>query len=314
MQYQHRQAARRERPVVAARRLQLGRRRQAQHAGPRRHRRLHRPAGLRLDLEPDRQHRRADRLRRRSTNTHRPSRSTRPRTLQADQRDRRAGRQLRARASPTRTSSSRRSWRTNIARRPAPAVGPRRHRRVHLQQGRQRHLLHQRQPAGGADDVHRRRPAAALDRHVVHRGNADACVTRINNAPGNQVTNAIVLKNQNDGRSWNFAGSVHEEPAGRPQRARPPTATASRRHCRSRLDRRRLVRPATRTPATRTTRGWRYSASSPGHRFVHQRHLHEAVLQLRRDERLGVLGDAHQRQHQLHVLRRHERRTAPATT
>ena len=31
------------------------------------------------------------------------------------------------------------------------------------------------------------------------------CVTRINNAAGNQITNAIVLKNQNVGRSWNFA-------------------------------------------------------------------------------------------------------------
>ena len=38
--------------------------------------------------------------------------------------------------------------------------------------------------------------------------NAAGCVTRINNAPGNQVTNAIVLSNANDGRSWNFAGSV----------------------------------------------------------------------------------------------------------
>jgi len=34
------------------------------------------------------------------------------------------------------------------------------------------------------------------------------CVTRINNAPGNQVTNAIVLKNQDVGRSWNFAASL----------------------------------------------------------------------------------------------------------
>jgi hypothetical protein len=38
--------------------------------------------------------------------------------------------------------------------------------------------------------------------------NAAGCVTRINNAPGNQVTNAIVLTNANDGRAWNFAGSV----------------------------------------------------------------------------------------------------------
>ena len=34
------------------------------------------------------------------------------------------------------------------------------------------------------------------------------CATRINNAAGNQITNAIVLKNQNEGRSWNFAASL----------------------------------------------------------------------------------------------------------
>ncbi len=39
-------------------------------------------------------------------------------------------------------------------------------------------------------------------------GQAGPCVTRINNAVGNQITNAIVLKNQNVGRSWNVAGSL----------------------------------------------------------------------------------------------------------
>jgi hypothetical protein len=39
-------------------------------------------------------------------------------------------------------------------------------------------------------------------------GTAGPCVTRINNQPGNQVTNAIVLKNQGVGRSWNVAGSL----------------------------------------------------------------------------------------------------------
>jgi hypothetical protein len=34
------------------------------------------------------------------------------------------------------------------------------------------------------------------------------CATRINNAPGNQVTSAIVMKNQNVGRSWNVSGSL----------------------------------------------------------------------------------------------------------
>lgn len=34
------------------------------------------------------------------------------------------------------------------------------------------------------------------------------CVTRINNAKGNQITNAIVLQNQDAGRSWTLAASV----------------------------------------------------------------------------------------------------------
>jgi hypothetical protein len=34
------------------------------------------------------------------------------------------------------------------------------------------------------------------------------CVTRLNNVAGSQVTNAIVLKNQDVGRSWNIAASV----------------------------------------------------------------------------------------------------------
>jgi hypothetical protein len=37
---------------------------------------------------------------------------------------------------------------------------------------------------------------------------AAPCVTRINNAPGNQVTSAIVMKNQNVGHSWNLSGSL----------------------------------------------------------------------------------------------------------
>jgi outer membrane receptor protein involved in Fe transport len=39
-------------------------------------------------------------------------------------------------------------------------------------------------------------------------GNAGGCVTRINAQPGNVITNAIVLKNQDIGRSWNIATSI----------------------------------------------------------------------------------------------------------
>ena len=54
------EAAGSEDPVVASRGVQLGRVRQPQHAVPRRHGHLHGQARLRLDLQPDRQHRRAD--------------------------------------------------------------------------------------------------------------------------------------------------------------------------------------------------------------------------------------------------------------
>ena len=37
---------------------------------------------------------------------------------------------------------------------------------------------------------------------------ATPCATRLNNTAGNQITNAIVLKNQNVGRSWNASGSL----------------------------------------------------------------------------------------------------------
>jgi hypothetical protein len=39
------------------------------------------------------------------------------------------------------------------------------------------------------------------------------CVTRINNQAGNEVANAVVMKNQNDGYNWNIAGSL-ERPFG----------------------------------------------------------------------------------------------------
>jgi hypothetical protein len=39
-------------------------------------------------------------------------------------------------------------------------------------------------------------------------GQAGPCFTRLNNAVGNQVTNAYVIKNSNQNRSWNIASSV----------------------------------------------------------------------------------------------------------
>jgi hypothetical protein len=39
---------------------------------------------------------------------------------------------------------------------------------------------------------------------------ATPCVTRLNNVAGNQITNAIVLTNSNEGRAWHFAGSLQK--------------------------------------------------------------------------------------------------------
>ena len=79
-----------------------------QHAGPRRHRRLHRQAGLRLDFEPDRQHRRADRVRRRPRTRRAVPVQPESRLLQAGAVTGAPAASVRPRPSPTRTSSSRR--------------------------------------------------------------------------------------------------------------------------------------------------------------------------------------------------------------
>ena len=39
-------------------------------------------------------------------------------------------------------------------------------------------------------------------------GQVGACFTRLNNAPGNQITNAYVIKNQSQNRSWNISGAL----------------------------------------------------------------------------------------------------------
>ena len=224
---QHRQAAGRVAALVAARRLQLGRRRQAQHADPRRHRRLHRQAGLRLDLEPDRQHGRPHRVR--ADREHaQPPVQPEPGLLQADERHRRAGRERGPRRHRPRLQVP-----ADLAhqhrRRPAAAVGPHRHGRAHLQQGRQRHLVLQRQPAGGADDVQRGRSAAAVGRDVMRHGDRDA----LRDAPqqrGRQPDHERHRADQLErGTVLELRRQRQEEPGCAASACRPPTATASRR-------------------------------------------------------------------------------------
>ena len=143
-------------------------------------------------------------------------------------------------------------WRTNIAVDRRLPWRRHRHGGVHLQQRRQRHLLHQRQPAGGAVGVHRRRhrprwigPRAAPT--------AGPCVTRINNAAGNQVTGAIVMKNQSVGQL--VERLRHAVEVAVPRAVAQGRLQLRRRaeHDRSGLDRRLVVASSTSTPAIRTT-------------------------------------------------------------
>ncbi|MCX6553221.1 MAG: TonB-dependent receptor, partial [Acidobacteria bacterium] len=61
----------------------------------------------------------------------------------------------------------------------------------------------------GADTRMRWMATAAIPACVTGlAGNAVPCVSRLNNLPGSQITENIVLGNQNVGRSWNIAASV----------------------------------------------------------------------------------------------------------
>ena len=144
---QHRSAAQGVAAVVAASGPQLGRQLKPDAPGARRHGRFHRQAGLRLDLQPDRQHGHPDRIHPGHQHHRLPVQSGLER-LQARchgpaacQR-RRRGDRSELQVSPDLAHECRGG--------PQTAVGPGRHCRVHLQPRRQRDGLHQRQPARGA--------------------------------------------------------------------------------------------------------------------------------------------------------------------
>ena len=160
VQYLDRETARPDVPLVASRGLQLGRVRESQHADPRRHGHLHGQARLRLDLQPDRQYRRADRVRV-ALEHDRAALQSRHRALQADKRDRRPGVELRTRAHRSQLQVP-----PGVAdehrRRSAAAWRLGRDARIPLQQGRQRRVLHQRQSDESEHRVHRRRHPATV--------------------------------------------------------------------------------------------------------------------------------------------------------
>ncbi len=64
------------------------------------------------------------------------------------------------------------------------------------------------QSAYSGVDARMRWVATAANPACASSGQVGPCVTRLNNATGNQVTNAIVLGNQSVGRSWNFAATL----------------------------------------------------------------------------------------------------------
>ncbi|MCK7529260.1 MAG: hypothetical protein MZV64_72755 [Ignavibacteriales bacterium] len=193
------EAAGSEAPVVAARGLQLGRVRQPEHAGPRRHGHLHGQARLRLDLQPDRQHRRADRVRVSSDNT--TARPFNPNTeqVQADQRDGRARLELRAGAHRPRTSSSRRSG--------APASASTSASRA-AGSGPSSTSTARTSTASTTSTPTSRTRTRTLRRRRRHGPRWIGTAT----ASTPPVANAVVLKNQNVGSTWNISGSARAAP------------------------------------------------------------------------------------------------------
>ncbi len=97
-------------------------------------------------------------------------------------------------------------------------------------------------------------------------GTVGGCVNRINNVAGNQVTSAIVLKNQDIGRNWNIAFSA----------SKPMWHGLALRTAYSYGEAKNTIDPGSTafaswstngTPGDANNPGLGYSSSSPGHRF-----------------------------------------------
>ncbi len=267
-------------------------------AGARRHRRLHGQAAVRLDLEPDRQHRCADSAPSTSRNTTaRPfnpepdsvlsrSPSTGAPAASFELERHRPGLQIPADVAEQHRASiaSCRGASSAPASISTTAIST---ASIYINAN----LPAPQSAFAGVDNRPRWVGSVVLDSADASDG---PCVTnRINNAAGNQVTADYVIKNQNIGRSWNVSGSSDEDAdatgfsaqrwlsatACRGTRSTPGSTACG------------IVRLGdTRCTAIRTSRRSVYSSNSPGHRVVRQRVVHEAVLRARRDDDLGVLG------------------------
>ncbi len=142
---------------------------------------------------------------------------------------------------------------------------------------------------------------------------AGPCESRINNAAGNQITNAIVLKNQDVGRSWNIAATL----------SKALSKGFSFRGAYSYGEARNTIDPGSIASGSFTGNpqrgdpnnpGLGYSGGTAGAPRVPPGQLHPELVQVRRDHRVDVLGRPHVGQHQLPVRwglergHRHEQR------
>ena len=187
-------------------------------------------------------------------------------------------------------------WRSNLA---VDRRLPRRHHRhrgVHLQPRRQRHLLHQRQPAGGADGVCRRRHPAALDQQPHQQRHRQ---------PGDERD-----RDEEPGHRPRLEPRVLgvEADVARPVDPHRLQLRRSQEHHRPGLDRLRVVVGQRLAGRSRTTRAWatrvrrRATATSPASATPSDTSSWGATS-------VSLFWEiAHDRQHQLHLRRRLERR------
>ena len=142
------------------------------------------------------------------------------------------------------------------------------------------------------------------------------CVTRINNAAGNQVTAAIVMKNQSVGNSWNVSGSLSKSLVSRAHSEGLVQLRRRAQHHRPRDNGWLLVQPqpARRRPEQSRPRTLAVGPGTPG---VRERLIQPLLLRVRSHDDRGVLGSqpvAEWRRRrdrydgQLRVRWRHERR------
>ena len=124
------------------------------------------------------------------------------------------------------------------------------------------------------------------------------------------VRTPIVLKNQNDGRVVEPRARSAERPLTQRSLAEDaPTATASRRTPWIPARSRSVPGTTTSTRAIRTTPAIGYAIRArPAIASSSSASYTQRVLRLRRNDRVGLLGEPHDRQHQLHIHRRPERR------